>query len=519
MVDFEDWSKLDVHILLAGSPENEEGTRVGMGFVIGPRHVLTCAHVVAESLGDRDQWVDRTEKPSRTVTLAFAFSARHQQPIEATIEHWWPEYSKVRNRPELDDVALLRLPDGLTLPADVQIASRASRFSRGQEVFANGVTQVEQNGVSLAGEVRGDAFGNRVTILTEGGDGGIVEGYSGAAVVTREGDVVGMIAERQQGQTALFISINWLLQAPPISAAWQTRPRRASFVEAMTPRDSLPPEGVTRDASEWLRMPIAARLQRHLPDCDRVDIYRNIEDFAFAPGARRPAVAVFGSDADDVPEALYDRFKSKFLVEAGYSEAEIVYPPNKWELETLPWRREGESVKDALAAMKRRLVRVLSAEGPEPDKIREALSSGTSQAFYSEAPLELVGPEDSELLKAWSGYLTRVGKGGLSRSLVHLVCVKCASPEGSSQARDLAAEVRNLAAAGHKEVVLHEGLLPRLKNDDLNRWLDMVARRVPLDGGEIFELRNRATRELLAGGAPRLRQLDEWLAQLRYENQ
>lgn len=518
MGDFEGWSRLDVHVLIAGSPENEWGTRVGMGFLIGPRHVLTCAHVVTESLGQGDMWIDRIEKPEMPVTLAFAFSGQYEKPFEATIEHWWPEYSEVRNRLDLDDVALLKLPDDLDLPDDVETAVRALRVFPGLEVYANGVTAVEQNGVSLAGSVRGAKFGNRLAILTEGGDGAIVEGYSGAAVVARDG-VAGMIADSQQTQTALFISIEQLLKAPPISAVWQPRPRRESFVDAMTPSDSLPPGGVTTEVDEWLRMPIGARLQRHLQDCDRVDIYERIEDLAFAPGARRPAVAVFGCDDDDLPEALYDRFQCKFLIEAGFSEENVVHPPRKWELEKIPWRREGESVKDSLAAMKRRLVRVLSADGPEPDKISEALSSGISRAFYSEASLELLTGEDLELLKAWSGYLAKVGKSGtsrLNRSLVHLVRVKPSSPGRAGEGSDLAAAVKSLAAAGHKDVVLHEGLLPTLDDDDLGRWLDSVARRVPLQGNDIFELRNRVTRELLAGGAPRLKQLDEWLAQLNY---
>lgn len=508
MAEFEEWSKADVHILEAGSRRNADGSRLGMGFLIGPHHVLTCAHVVTASLGYGEEWIGRLDPPTRPVTLALAFSSEHPAPIEATIADWWPEYDDVENRETLDDVALLRLADDFVLPGDVEVARRGVRPYPDLRVHANGVSADEQNGVSLAGWVRGAFAGNRFSIRTEGGDGNIVQGYSGAAVVASAG-VIGMIAEKQQNQTGLFISIEKLLKAEPISEAWQRPAAAISFVGAMAPKHGSLAQGVMT-LDEWLSMPIGARLARHLPYCDRVDAYAAIQDVALASSGRHPTIAVFGCEDDDFPEALYDRVQCQFLIEAGHAEETVAYPPPPWELMTMPWRRSHEPIERVLAAMKKRLVRGLGADGPEPAKIRQALGAGKSRAFYSEVDVSLLGPDDARLMAAWSAYLSEIGTGGLSRSLVHLLCVKASSIGSQADVRKVQAKVFKLASAGTDEVVVDLGLLPPLRTEDLERWLYSVARRVPLEWAQVHDLGTRFASEFSSGG--RLRQVERWLA-------
>lgn len=515
MADFAQWPNIDVHILAADSGEDDEILRVGMGFLIGPRHVLTCAHVVAESIGERNAWIDQPLPPDRKVALALAFSRLHPDPIEATIENWWPERGVIANRPELDDVALLKLPDYFTLPADVDVAVRSlAPVLPNQEVHANGVTSQEQNGVSFSGLFRGRVVGGRWTVRTEGDDGGIAQGYSGAAVVTT-GGVIGMIAERQQNRTAVLISVEDLFKEPAIVDAWQPPPAALGFLTAMTRKDEFLTQGVTTADSEWLRMPIGARLQRYLHHCDRAVAYEKIAGLAVKQRIRRPAIGVFGCDDDDLPEQLFDRFQTQFLVEAGIPEAEIAHPPRKWKLEEIPWRSPKEPVDRALATMKRALTGTLISDGPGAKAIRNALKAGKSQAFYSEISVNRLGPDDAELLKAWSDYLYEIGNRGLPKSIVHLICVKSPARVDDDSLEDAVSE---LAFAGNAEVVLDVGLLPCVDDDDLDRWFDSASGPVPLQVSEIFKLLSKANRELLVNGPPRLKQVEQWLAQLNNED-
>ena len=64
-----------------------QGFVVGAGFLVGPRHVLTCAHVVAMVLGLSDT---ASELPRGEVQLDFPLLEESRARIRATTVRWWP---------------------------------------------------------------------------------------------------------------------------------------------------------------------------------------------------------------------------------------------------------------------------------------------------------------------------------------------------------------------------------------------------------------------------------------------
>jgi len=504
----------DVHILIAGTRRVVAGTRLGMGFLVGERHVLTCAHVVSESFGERDRWRNQRRRPERPVTLALAFSNGHLDPIEAEIEAWWPEYEDVQNRTELDDLALLRLPDSFILPSDAEPARLCSDgLITHQRVSANGVTIDEQEGVNMTGRVVGMVRGNRIAIRSDGGDGTVEPGYSGAAVRSDDG-VIGVMAERQQHETGLVIPVTRLIACPEIKHA-AGDPQRG-FVSQQSPYDTIVSQSVAGWPGEWMRMPLSARLKRQLHECNRTSVCGRIEAVALAPVAeRKPALGVFGCGKDDLPTLLYDRFRSHFLVEAGHPKREVSHPPDKWTLQQIAWRDPSETAAKAFALMKKQLMRAVNADDAAPDTVRKALGAGESQAFYSEIRLEHVGPEDGVLIRLWADYLGELA--GSRKSLVHLLRIE---PGPDVPEAKLVRTVRNLVKkTGDNDLVLDLGILSDLNDEDLHRWLQAIADRVPLDGVALDELTERARRELLTGATPlRLRHLREWLDKLNRQD-
>ncbi len=62
------------------------GEVVGSGFLVGPRHVVTCAHVVARALGGQTQ---QAPAETDTVSLDFPLVAAGMM-VHARVEVWHP---------------------------------------------------------------------------------------------------------------------------------------------------------------------------------------------------------------------------------------------------------------------------------------------------------------------------------------------------------------------------------------------------------------------------------------------
>ncbi|MEW5801630.1 MAG: trypsin-like peptidase domain-containing protein [bacterium] len=203
---------------------NARDTVVGGGFLISEKHVLTCAHVVAQALGIP---ANTHERPDIQVNLDFPFPSRPRGfpsgRITARVIHWWPAVS---SPPAYGtDIAVLELESGIPSGA---------RFSRliaadaddlwGHRCWTFGFPPGGDgdSGVWASGIVRAEQARGRVQMEAAGDTGfPVMQGFSGTPVWDDEGGVkgiVGMIAEivpMPDTWVAFFIPATHLIEVSP----------------------------------------------------------------------------------------------------------------------------------------------------------------------------------------------------------------------------------------------------------------------------------------------------------------
>ncbi|WP_417914539.1 eIF2A-related protein [Candidatus Electronema sp. JM] len=182
----------------------------GTGFLAAPRHVLTCAHVVNTALR-RGEY--EPEHPDRLISLDFALLPG-QPLMQAKVLHWFPARKNAAVG-ELEDIAVLELPEDAPLPAGAQPAplvlfeehwGRQVRL-QGFSVPAGTCANLTLQGLNTQGLIE----------LHHQGSGVVAPGFSGTAVWSvQENAVCGMaVAVWKELNTAYMIPAATLIQAFP----------------------------------------------------------------------------------------------------------------------------------------------------------------------------------------------------------------------------------------------------------------------------------------------------------------
>jgi WD40 repeat protein len=172
-----------VRLLTAG------GTPVGIGALVGDRHILTCAHVVNAALGrdPKDQ-----AKPDGTVELDFPFAPRTGGLLRARVVCWVPPPADGRAG---DDIAGLELttetaPDGV-VPA--RLAAEPPRPGRAVRVY--GCPGERPAGQWVDATIRERVANGRFQVDSDG-EPQIRSGFSGSPVLDdRTGRIFGIVSE------------------------------------------------------------------------------------------------------------------------------------------------------------------------------------------------------------------------------------------------------------------------------------------------------------------------------------
>ncbi|OUL32924.1 S1 family peptidase [Nostoc sp. 106C] len=174
----------------------------GAGFLIFQKHILTCAHVVCDSLG-----ISRTtiEKPNELVTLDFPLVAAKQY-LKAKVVFWQP----VNPNEELEDIAVLKLENNS--PREVQSATLITLDNLwGHPFRVFGFPAGQSNGVWASGVLRGRAANGWVQLEDLKQSGYKLEaGFSGAPIWDDKLEgVVGMAvaAEMERPETKVAFMI------------------------------------------------------------------------------------------------------------------------------------------------------------------------------------------------------------------------------------------------------------------------------------------------------------------------
>jgi len=194
---------------------------VGVAFLVGPRTLLTCAHVVSLAAGRQPRDARRPDAP---VTVRFPLVAGHPT-VPALVQVWQPE-----GPDRSGDIAVLRLtgpPPPTVRPARLVTLKRFW----GRECRTVGFPAGRPDGDWFSGELRGRVGTYRVEMAAEIGRGYPIErGFSGAPVWDeRKRGVVGMAVAYDQDlnrRTGYMIPSSFLAAALPRPAHTHRKPPR-----------------------------------------------------------------------------------------------------------------------------------------------------------------------------------------------------------------------------------------------------------------------------------------------------
>ena len=235
MTQSADLQKGLVRILADGS---SAARVVGAGFLVSPRHILTCAHVVADALGIPE---DAPAAPTAPVWLDWPLVAG-SSPMTAKVACWHPVKVEAR-RGELEDIAVLELtgerplPDAAQ-PVPVVVVEDQAFFDR--PVRMHGFA--EDRGDWVNGQLQGPVAPGWIQLDHELGRLCVAPGFSGTAVWDkRENAAVGMIvsiATREAVRSAFMIPAASLIRAWPVLDEHSRPPNPYRGLEAFREQDA-----------------------------------------------------------------------------------------------------------------------------------------------------------------------------------------------------------------------------------------------------------------------------------------
>ncbi|WP_280269657.1 serine protease [Nocardia wallacei] len=187
----------------------ESGAVIGAGFVVGPRLIATCAHVVSEAAGSDAQ---ETRPPSTAVWIDFPLLPGAVR-VAARVRRWAPITADGGG-----DIAVLEIVDALPEPVVAPPFWRADE-PWGREFRMLGFPAEFDTGVWVSGEFRAAQGVGWLQLQAATGGQPITGGFSGAAVWdAASGAVVGMAVaadRRRYTRTAFMIPIAEVLGIDP----------------------------------------------------------------------------------------------------------------------------------------------------------------------------------------------------------------------------------------------------------------------------------------------------------------
>ncbi len=492
-------------ILAGSSPGDDADRRVGMGFVIGKRLVLTCAHVVASAIhpgGDTAQraaceaLASSEPKPGDVIMVGFPFTdASNRRAYAARVSHWMPKQSPAQ-RELPDDVALLELQEDL--PADVKPGVLSDReLVPGESLGGFGITGDLRDGTPFGGAYGRPVVGRRA-FLAGALDDIAEQGCSGAAVLGNHGpQIVGMITSNQGRARGLFLAARDLLKLDFIAS----RIEPLSFLGGMAGK---PLEGHSLARAEALekQTSVGVRLSRRLYALDHDNVYQGV--LGIAVDSPAPMIALCGGLSDDLAHCLQQRLQMTFRLRAERqmsADRSLLrapdFPPLNLPEFTLAWPSRRYRLNQRLGSLKGQLSEKLQADGDGrgPEVIRAALEE-IPVCVYSNIELvaNAISEEDQVLLGEWAKYLGEVGALAPRKALVHVICVL--PPDGATApaADSFQSLIDAVSDKIGGETLLNQQLLLPLSPSKIQDWLERIGPAADLSDADIRSLTQEAVR-------------------------
>ncbi len=474
-------------------PEGEKAP-IGMGFLVDPRHIMTCAHVVGDALGDRETWATGRAPVNETIWFEFVC-----KPADRPSELYKAKVVAAAWRPERGeqpaDVAVLEIDSAVVLPPKASVIRTCPKTYVDDRFTALGIKRGLLEGTYVQGSFTGELFDDRIEVVADRVDVAIREGCSGAAVwnLTRRG-VAGMIVELQSETQGRVVPIDSLRRLWP------------GMIE----------EGDTSAGTETVagEARLGRRLREVLHTFDRklqtADFEMALDDYWDT--RKSPVVCGILGIQDDLPILCRDRclrltFRERLeRVELGGK------PPIEKKVDWPDPQDRG--VPLALARLKQQIKSELKARDSSAVEIRKAYNAGVAPwAFFSFLKQGEFTPQHRELLIQWIGFWREVGAEALNKPLAVLLIFQL---EAGSRRGVLLEQVFN---EFEKEPFDYVSRLTRLHDfprDDVMDWLQEQAAELAISSDDLNDKLVPDARKNLDGTSTlRLSALENWVQNLQ----
>ncbi len=247
---------------------NDYNQVVGAGFLVSDRYIITCAHVISESLNLPE---DSQEIPKKSLTLDFPF-IDNDEKLTAQVVFWKP----VSFTEKIEDIAGLQLNNNLpNMPQPVRLVTPEDVWEHSFRIF--GFPKGHSHGIPVSGKLLDTNSKGWLLMGNVEGTGYWIEpGFSGAPVWDEQlRGVVGMAVayeKRRENVKAAF-----LIPTQVLRQAWN----KISQPDIISPRPKIPNPPSTTEQQRELQQrqdQIKERIATLKVSNDNFDIYNQLCD-------------------------------------------------------------------------------------------------------------------------------------------------------------------------------------------------------------------------------------------------
>jgi len=380
---------------------------VGVGFVLDDRHVMTCAHVVADALGQREALRDNKTAPPQEVRIDLpGVSPRNFLRAKVLPGKWFPErrHTAATADDPVDDIAVLALEPSDRLPTGTQAVVTASGCDNGERFAAYAVSMELPDGRAVAGLLREQLTPSRLQIQSESVEEAVRPGCSGAAAWNlKRGGISGMVVEMQQERSGLIIPVGILTRVWP----------------------SLTPASMRAGATPLRTQPnLRSLLAERLCHFDRTLQATAFESAVLKhwDGRKEPFVCVIAGYKADVPGHCRDRCRDESLVPR---LNQLAVAGERVRVRFLQWPSGGG------AGPAQRFEQLRNALGDQIGMRGDAqalhdlhCSSGRPLLLSSRISISTFSRSEIKLLKAWGAFWAELALQPVPLPLVHFIVVE-----------------------------------------------------------------------------------------------
>lgn len=466
---------------------------VGVGFLVSRRHVMTCAHVVADALGRREALVLAAQAPEDEIWLNFVRDEKpdNQPTHRARVAIWHAQKEASSTR----DIAVLELVDGMEPPSAAVPIVGCLESEFGDTVSAFGIKYGLPEGTYVNGRWNGYLTNERVEISSNNPDEAVREGCSGAALWNmKRGGVAGMIVEMQSETQGRIIPVEIL---------------RSVFDGLTLPGDTRNLDVRSAAAPASLEV-IGARIRKLLYSFDR-EQQESAFDLALEDSwetSRSTIIcSIAGLDADR-PKLCRDRCMNVNLrtrLDALKIGGKLPVPTHVvWPARPL---RNVEAERDKLASQVRAPLR---AKGLTPEAIREAFNNGVAPwVFFSVIDRRWFDSLHRDLYLSWVQFWRDVGAQPLNKPLAVFLLLRLDGTSCPDMCLDQYFQDDLLPNPPVGAFVLER--LRDFQRDEIDDWLRANADEIGISEANLFNrILPKLARDLPCGESLRLQQLEEW---------